>query len=95
MQLTYNEVVDILYAKYIAGSTIGYTLPPGVYEISDINVKVLMLKSSLPNKVKVYITLIEIRLESKLATIKTIRFTENSFFLRYIKFYGITLGSIM
>ena len=36
MGLTYDEIVDILNVKYIAGSTIGYTLPPGVYEITDI-----------------------------------------------------------
>ena len=30
MELTYDEIVDILDAEYIAGSNIGYTLPPGV-----------------------------------------------------------------
>ena len=48
MQLTYNEIVDNLDVKYFAGSTDGYTLPPGIYGISDIN---LLLKSLLPNKV--------------------------------------------
>ena len=36
LQLTYDENVDMLDVKYIAGSTIAYTLPPGVYKISDI-----------------------------------------------------------
>ena len=45
LQLTYDEIIDILGGKNIAGSTRGYTLPPGVYEIIDIN---LMLKSLFP-----------------------------------------------
>ena len=28
-ELTYDEIVDILRVIYIAGSTNGYTLPPG------------------------------------------------------------------
>ena len=43
-ELTYDESVDILDIKYFAGSTIGYTLQTGFYEISDIN---LMLKFHL------------------------------------------------
>ena len=53
MELTYDEIVDVLDVKYIAGSTNGYTLVPGIYEVSDIN---LMLKSLLPNK-KINITI--------------------------------------
>ena len=37
MQLTYDEIVDILDEKCIAGSTNGYTLSPPIYEITDIN----------------------------------------------------------
>ena len=36
MQLIYDEIVEILDIKYIAGSTIGYTMPPGIYEIINI-----------------------------------------------------------
>ena len=50
MELTYNENVDILDRKYIAGSTTGHTLAPSIYEISDLN---LIIKSILPNEVKV------------------------------------------
>ena len=28
LHLTYDEIIDILDVKYIAGSTIAYTLPP-------------------------------------------------------------------
>ena len=50
MGLTYDEIVDILDIKYIVGSANRYTLPPGIYEISDLN---SMPKSLLPNEVKV------------------------------------------
>ena len=71
MELTHDEIVDILDIKYIAGSTIGYTLPPGIYEISDLN---LTLKSLLPNERKVNNIIDDIRLGSNLTTNKTIRF---------------------
>ena len=77
MQLTYNEIVDILNVKYFAGSTIGYTLPPGVYKIKDIN---LLLKSLLPNEVKVNIKNNDTSLRSNLTTSKTIRFFKKCFF---------------
>ena len=44
-QLTYDEIKDILDQKYIVGSKKTCTLPPGIYEIIDIN---FMLKSLLP-----------------------------------------------
>ena len=50
MGLTYDEIVDTLDIKYIVGSANRYTLPPGIYEISDLN---SMPKSLLPNEVKV------------------------------------------
>ena len=37
LQLTYDEIVDILDFKYIPTSTKGYTLVPGTYEVTDIN----------------------------------------------------------
>ena len=49
IELTYDEIEDILDVKYIAGSALGYTIPPRKYETSDTN---LMMKSLLPNKLK-------------------------------------------
>ena len=49
-QLTHDEIIDILDLKYIPTTTIGYTLPPVIFEFIDIS---LMLKSLLPNEVKV------------------------------------------
>ena len=77
LQLIYDEIVNILEVKNIAGSTIGCTLPPCIYEITDIN---LMLKSLFPYKVKVNITIDDVRLKSNLTTNKTIRFTKKIFF---------------
>ena len=88
LQLTYDEIVDIFDVKYIAGSTIGYTLPLANYENRDIN---LTLKPLLPEDVKVNITIDDIRITSNLITKKTFRFTKKTFFF---KFYGVTLGSI-
>ena len=67
LQLTYDEIVDILDVEYIARSTKGYTLAPGVYEVTDI---ITMLKSLFPKDVRVKIIIDDIRLRSNLTTIK-------------------------
>ena len=54
LQITYDEIIHKLDVKYEAGATKGYTLPPGVYEIGDIN---LMLKSMVPGKLEVNSTI--------------------------------------
>ena len=87
MELTFDEIVDILDMKTFAGSIIGYTLPSGVNEIFDLN---LILHSLLPNEVKVNITKHDIGLRLKLPTNKTIKFTEKNFFLYHNRIYPIT-----
>ena len=67
MELTCDEIVDLLDIKYIATSSTGYTVPPGNHEIGEIN---LMLKSLLLEKVKIFITIDDVRLKSNLATEK-------------------------
>ena len=37
MQLTYNEIIDILDLKYIPTKRTGYSLNPGMYEVVDLN----------------------------------------------------------
>ena len=81
LQLIYDEIIDILDVKNIAGSTIRFTLPPGVYEISDIS---LMLKSLLPGRAGVKVTIDDIRLKSNLNNDKPIRFTEKIFFNTFL-----------
>ena len=65
MELTYEEMADVLNVKYIAVSTVGYTTPQGEYKNRDNNLK---KKSSLPNEVKVKTTIDEIRKRSNLTT---------------------------
>ena len=77
LQLTYDAIIDFLDVKYITGSTKGYTLPPGIFEISD---NIMMLKSLLPDEAKKNISIDDIRLKTNLTTKKTIRVTKRSFF---------------
>ena len=86
LQVTYDEIVDILDVKFIAGSTKGFTLPSGIYEISDIN---LMLKSLLPDEVKVKNNIDDVRLKSNSTTSKTIRFTKTVLSIKKTRFYSI------
>ena len=76
MDLSYDEIVDILDVEYIATSSTGYTLSPGFYEISDLR---SMLKSLLPDDVKVNITYDNVGLRSNLTTDKIIKFIRKSF----------------
>ena len=73
MNVAYDEIMDILDVKYIAGSTNGYTLTAGISEIT------LMLTFLLPHKVKLKSTFDDIRLKSNFTTNKTIRFTKKFF----------------
>ena len=33
LQVTYDEIIDILDVKYLVGSTIGHTFTPSVYKL--------------------------------------------------------------
>jgi len=80
LELTYNEIIDILDIKYIPTLTKGYSLPCGIYEIRDID---FMIQSSLPNDVEVKNSIDGIRLKTNLTTNRTIKFTKRSFFIPY------------
>ena len=67
MKLTYREIEFIFDMKFIDASSFEYTLPPGIYEITDIN---LMLKPLLPNEVKINVTFDDVRRRSNLTTKK-------------------------
>ena len=86
MELRNEEIVDNLGAENIAGSTIGYTMPPGIYEITDHK---LMLKSVVPDKLKVKFAIDDIRLKTNLTTNKINMFTKKNLFLYKIRFYSI------
>ena len=83
MQLTYDEIIDVLYLKYISTKRIGYSLDPGIYEIVDLN---NTLNHILPDNVKVNITIDDIRLKSNLRINQTLLFTEKSFFYTILGF---------
>ena len=80
MELTYDKFLDLLDVKNIPAATVGYTMPPGIDEITN---NISQLKSLLPNDVKADITINDIRLKSNLSTIITIGFTKKTLF--YIK----------
>ena len=83
MQLTYNEIINILDLEYIPAKRTGYTLNPGIYEVIDLN---NTLKYILPDNVKVTITIDDIRLKSNLKINQTLIFTEKSFFYTILGF---------
>ena len=60
MQLTYDEIIDILDLKYIPTKRTGYSLNPGIYEVVDIN---NTLKYILPDNVKVSVTIGDVRIK--------------------------------
>ena len=76
MQLTYDEIIDILDLKYISTERRGFSLNPGIYEVIDLN---NTLKHILLDNVKVSITIDDIRLKSNLKINQTLIFTEKSF----------------
>ena len=83
MQLTYDEIIDILDLKYIPTKRTGYSLNPGIYEVIDLN---NVLKYILPDNVKVSVTIDDIRLKSTLKINQTLIFTEKSFFYTILGF---------
>ena len=83
MQLTYDEIIDVLDLKYIPTKRTGYSLNPGIYEIVDLN---NTLKHTLPDNVKVNITIDDISLKSNLKINQTLIFTEKFFFYTILGF---------
>ena len=91
IELRYSETTDILDTKHTPAKTMGYAIK-GIYEISD---RSMMLKSLLPNEVKMNITVDDIRLRSNLTTNKTVQFTEQFFFYTVLGFtqsHSVPLG---
>ena len=90
MQLTYDEIIDILDLKYIPTKGIGYSLNPSIYEVVDLN---NTSKYILPDNVKVSVTIDDVRLKSNLKINQTLVFIKKSFFLYNFRFYSITFLS--
>ena len=83
MQLTYNEIIDLLDLEYIPTKRIRYSLNPGIYEVIDLN---NTLNYILPDNVKVSVTIDDIRLKSNLKINQTLIFTNKSFFYTILGF---------
>ena len=83
MQLTYDEIIDVLDLKCIPTKRAAYSLNPGIYAIVDLN---NTLKYILPNNVKVFIKVDDVRLKSNLKFNQTLIFTEKSFFYTVLGF---------
>ena len=56
MQLTYNEIMDVLDIKYFPSERIGFSLKPDIYQISGINDT---LKIILPDNVEINVSVDE------------------------------------
>ena len=80
MQLTYDEIIDLLDLKFIPTKRTGYFLNPGIYVVVDLN---NTLKCILPNNVKLSVTIDDVRLKSNLKIIQTSFFTKKSFFIQF------------
>ena len=83
MQLTNDEIIDVLDLNYISTERIGYSLNPGIYEVTDLD---STLKHILPDNVKVNVTIDDIRLKSILKINQTLIFTGKSFFYTILGF---------
>ena len=83
MQLTYDDIIDLLDIKYISTKRRGFSLDPGIYEVVDLN---NTLRYILPNNVEINIKKDDIRLKSRLKINQTLIFTEKSFFYTILGF---------
>ena len=83
MQLTYDELIDIIDLKYVPTKRIGYSLKPNIHQISDINET---LKNILPDHVKISVTKDERKYKTDLKNNQTLIFTNKSFFYTILGF---------
>ena len=80
IQLTYDEIIDIVDLKYIPTKRTGYSLNIGIYEVIDLN---NTLEYILPEDVKLSVTIDDVRLKSNLKTNQTLIFTKSLSFIQF------------
>ena len=56
MQLTYDEIINILDLIYILTKRMGYSIEPNIYNVVDLN---KTLKNILPNNIKINVSIDE------------------------------------
>ena len=83
MQLTYDEIIDILELKYIPTKRMGYSIEPNIYNVVDLN---KTLKNILPFNIYIYITIDERKYKTDLKINQTLIFTNKSFFYTILGF---------
>ena len=83
MQLTYDEIIDILDLNYIPTKRMGHSIEPNIYIVVDLN---NTLKNILPDNVKISVTIDEKKYKSNLKINQTLRFTDKSFFYTILGF---------
>ena len=75
MQLTYDEITDVLNLKYIPTNRMGNSLKPKIYNVVDLNTTL----KNLPD-VKIGVTVDEQIYKTNLKTNQTVIFTNENFF---------------
>ena len=83
MRLSYDEIMDILDLKYISTKRIGFSIPPKIYNVVDLNE---IFKNILPNNVKIDISIDERKYKTDLNTNQILLFTKKSFFYTILGF---------
>ena len=83
MQLTYDEIINVLDLKYIPTKRMGYSIEPNIYNVVDLN---KTLKNILPNNVKIDITIDERKYKTDLKINQTLIFTNKSFLYTILGF---------
>ena len=83
MQLTYDEIMNILDLKYIPTKRMGYSIEPIIYNVVDLN---KTSKKILPNNVKINVSIDERKYQTDLKIIQTLIFTNKSFFYTILGF---------
>ena len=94
LQLTFDEIIDILDWKYIPSKGKDYSLQQCTYKITGLK---KTLQKFSPDNLKVTITVDDIRLKSNLNNIQNFLFTKNSVFytkLGLTQPYSGVLGDI-
>ena len=83
MQLTYDEIKNILDLKYILTKRMGYSIEPNIYNVVDLN---KTLKNILPNNIKINVSTDERKYKTDLKINQTSIFTNKSFFYTILGF---------
>ena len=83
MQLTYDDIIDVLDLKYIPTKRIGYSLNPNIYNAVALNNS---LNYILPSNVKINVTIDERKYKTDLKINQTLIITNKSFFYTILGF---------